>query len=144
MFEATAHTPTTTGLHAKPSMTSQEIAEMVGSRHDSVKRTIERLAKSGVITFPPMVEKPTAGRPATFYLFEAEQGKRDSIVVVAQLSPEFTARLVDRWRELESMFADRGTPAIPRTYKEALVHLLHQVEENERLEKENDESPRII
>ncbi|HCJ5981773.1 TPA: Rha family transcriptional regulator, partial [Escherichia coli] len=26
-------------------MTSQEIAEMVGSRHDSVKRTIERLAK---------------------------------------------------------------------------------------------------
>ncbi|EQA4465918.1 Rha family transcriptional regulator, partial [Escherichia coli] len=27
-------------------MTSQEIAEMVGSRHDSVKRTIERLAKS--------------------------------------------------------------------------------------------------
>ena len=28
MFEATAHTPTTTGLHAKPSMTSQEIAEM--------------------------------------------------------------------------------------------------------------------
>lgn len=138
MFEATAHTPTTTGLHAKPSMTSQEIAEMVGSRHDSVKRTIERLAKSGVITFPPMVEKPTAGRPATFYLFEAEQGKRDSIVVVAQLSPEFTARLVDRWRELESMFADRGTPAIPRTYKEALVHLLHQVEENERLEKENE------
>ncbi|EFD2953112.1 DNA-binding protein [Escherichia coli] len=35
------------------------------------------------------------------YVFEGEQGKRDSIIVVAQLSPEFTARLVDRWRELE-------------------------------------------
>ncbi|HDI8700790.1 TPA: DNA-binding protein, partial [Escherichia coli] len=35
------------------------------------------------------------------YLFEGEQGKRDSIIVVAQLCPEFTARLVDRWRELE-------------------------------------------
>ena len=35
------------------------------------------------------------------YFFEGEQGKRDSIIVVAQLSPEFTARLVDRWRELE-------------------------------------------
>ncbi|EFH8872773.1 TPA: Rha family transcriptional regulator [Escherichia coli] len=138
MFEVTAHAPSTTGLHARPSMTSQEIAEMVGSRHDSVKRTIERLAKSGVITFPPLVEKPTAGRPATFYLFKAERGKRDSIVVVAQLSPEFTARLVDRWRELESMFAYHGTPAIPRTYKEALVHLLRQVEENERLESENE------
>jgi anti-repressor protein len=28
--------------------------------------------------------------------------KRDSYVVVAQLSPEFTARLVDRWQELEA------------------------------------------
>lgn len=67
-------------------MTSLEIAELVGSRHDSVKRTIERLAKSGVIASPPTVEKPTAGRPVTIYLFENEQGKRDSIIVVAQLS----------------------------------------------------------
>jgi len=31
-----------------------------------------------------------------------ELGKRNSIIVVAQLSPEFTARLVDRWQELEA------------------------------------------
>ncbi|MEB0966127.1 DNA-binding protein [Citrobacter braakii] len=85
----------------KASMTSVEIAELVGSRHDSVKRAIERIAGRGVIPFPPMVEKPTAGRPATYYVFEGEQGKRDSIIVVAQLCPAFTARLVDRWRELE-------------------------------------------
>ncbi|HCT6418841.1 TPA: Rha family transcriptional regulator [Enterobacter hormaechei] len=137
MFEIASLTPTT-GIHAKPSMTSLEIAELVGSRHDSVKRTIERLAKSGVIASPPTVEKPTAGRPVTIYLFENEQGKRDSIIVVAQLSPEFTARLVDRWKELETLYADRVTPAIPHTYKEALVHLLRQVEENERLDKENE------
>ena len=82
-------------------MTSQEIAELVDSRHDSVKRTIERLIEGGVITSPPLVEKPTAGRPATHYVFSGDVGKRDSIVVVAQLSPVFTARLVDRWRELE-------------------------------------------
>ncbi len=35
------------------------------------------------------------------FRFSDEQGKRDSIIVVAQLCPEFTARLVDRWRELE-------------------------------------------
>ena len=28
--------------------------------------------------------------------------KRDSYIIVAQLSTEFTARLVDRWQELES------------------------------------------
>ncbi len=88
-------------FNGKASMTSLEIAELVGSRHDSVKRAIERIAGRGVIPFPPLVEKPTAGRPATYYVFEGEQGKRDSIIVVAQLCPEFTARLVDRWRELE-------------------------------------------
>lgn len=38
------------------SMTSREIADLVGSRHDSVKRTIERLSESGVIQLPPTVE----------------------------------------------------------------------------------------
>ncbi|HDU8611571.1 TPA: Rha family transcriptional regulator [Morganella morganii] len=83
------------------SMTSIDIAELVGSRHDKVKQSIERLAERGIITLPPTGEKPTSGRPVTYYIFEGEEGKRDSIIVVAQLSPEFTARLVDRWKELE-------------------------------------------
>ncbi len=37
-------------------MTSIEIADLVGSRHDSVKRTVERLAEGGVISLPPLVE----------------------------------------------------------------------------------------
>jgi phage antirepressor YoqD-like protein len=37
-------------------MTSLEIAELVESRHDSVKRTIERIASVGSIELPPMVE----------------------------------------------------------------------------------------
>lgn len=82
-------------------MTSSEIAELVGSRHDSVKRTIERLVSDGVIESPPTVEIQTATNTGTCYVFQGEQGKRDSIVVVARLSPEFTARLVDRWMELE-------------------------------------------
>lgn len=80
-------------------MSSREIAELLDVRHDSVKRTIERLADRGTIGFPPLVEYPDAlGRKATEY----RVGKRDSYVIVAQLSPEFTARLVDRWQELES------------------------------------------
>ncbi|WP_414627611.1 phage antirepressor KilAC domain-containing protein [Enterobacter soli] len=90
-------------------MSSQDIAELVEKRHDNVKRTIETLIVRGVITSPQIEEKPTAGRPATFYVFEGEKGKRDSIIVVAQLSPEFTARLVDRWQELEAKIA---TPTV--------------------------------
>ncbi|EHR0610187.1 Rha family transcriptional regulator [Escherichia coli] len=90
----------------KPSMTSIEIAELVGKRHDNVKRTIETLAESGVIVRPQIEDEPKIdvmgrSRLIQVFRFSDEQGKRDSIIVVAQLSPEFTARLVDRWRELE-------------------------------------------
>ncbi|EED0071128.1 DNA-binding protein [Escherichia coli] len=96
----------TTIFTDKASVTSIEIAELVGSRPDSVKRTIETLAKKGIIQFPQSVEienKQSLGprRFSSAYVFEGERGKRDSIIVVAQLCPEFTARLVDRWRELE-------------------------------------------
>lgn len=88
-------------------MSSREIAELVESRHDSVKRTIERLAERKAIGSPPMVEYLDGlGRPATEYLFSGEKGKRDSLVVVAQLSPEFTGALVDRWQKLEEQLAD--------------------------------------
>lgn len=84
---------------ARQVMSSREIAELVGSRHDSVKRTIERLAERRTISVPPAVEYLDGlNRRATEYHI----CKRDSFVIVAQLSPEFTAALVDRWTELES------------------------------------------
>lgn len=87
-------------------MTSIEIAELTGKRHDNVKRTIETLVKSGVIRLPQIEVSERINNLGfnvqyEHYVFEGEKGKRDSIIVVAQLSPEFTARLVDRWRELE-------------------------------------------
>lgn len=91
-------------------MTSLEIAELVGKRHDNVKRTIETLMESGVIVRPQIEDEPGVdamgrSRKTQVYRFAGEQGKRDSIIVVAQLSPEFTASLVDRWQELESQLA---------------------------------------
>lgn len=89
---------------SRASMSSREIADLVGSRHDKVKQSIERLAAridangSPVIALPPLGEYlDSLGRKASEYLV----CKRDSFVVVAQLSPEFTAALVDRWQELE-------------------------------------------
>lgn len=125
------------GKKTPASMTSQEIADLVGARHDSVRRTIERLAGKAVITLPPLVEKPTSGRPAFVYEFSGEDGKRDSYVVVAQLSPEFTAKLVDRWQELEAAPRDPmvmlNDPAAMRgillSYTEKVLELQGEVEE---------------
>jgi len=95
---------------ASASMTSKDIADLVGSRHDKVMQSIERLATRDAIRFPPLVYSEEINnlglkRKVKHYVFSGEQGKRDSIVVVAQLSPEFTARLVDRWLELEQQAA---------------------------------------
>lgn len=55
------------------------------------------------------------GQKVSVYLLD----KRSSLIVVAQLSPEFTARVIDRWQELEAQVA---APAfqIPQTPPEAL------------------------
>nr|WP_278386420.1 phage antirepressor KilAC domain-containing protein [Stutzerimonas kunmingensis] len=109
-------------------MSSREVAELVGSRHDNVRVAIERLAERRVIALPAMQEKPTAGRPAIEYVFAGERGKRDSIIVAAQLSPEFTAALVDRWQALEAQQA----PRIPETLAEALRLAADQAEQIEK------------
>lgn len=80
-------------------MSSQEIADLVDSRHDDVKRSIDRLVARGVISQPPMADGPKAGNGVVVQ--EYLVCKRDSYVIVAQLCPEFTAALVDRWQELE-------------------------------------------
>ncbi|TES59169.1 phage antirepressor protein [Pseudomonas syringae pv. tomato] len=81
-------------------MSSREIAEVTQKRHDNVWRTIESLHAKGLIGLPQFEEVSNPG-PGPLCLKQYLIGKRDSFVVVAQLSPEFTAALVDRWQELE-------------------------------------------
>ncbi|RZQ02614.1 DNA-binding protein [Vibrio vulnificus] len=119
------------GLVTQPeaTMSSREIAELTQSRHDSVKRSMERMSSNGIISFTPLVE-PTAGggKPTTVY----HVNKRDSYVVVAQLSPEFTAALVDRWQELESASQFR----IPQTLPEALQLAADLAKQNEQVTRQ--------
>ena len=107
--------------HDMQMMSSLEIAELVQSRHDVVKKSIERLVNDGAIIQPPLVDEQTIdsmGRSRTVqvYLFKGEQGKLDSITTVAQLSPRFTSALVKRWYELENQNAVR----LPQSFAEAL------------------------
>lgn len=88
------------------SLDSLQISTLVNARHDSVRRTIERLVDQNVIALPPMVDmQEVKGNSRTYntqtYVFKGEQGKLDSITVVAQLCPHFTAMIVKRWQELE-------------------------------------------
>ena len=92
---------------SKPTMSSREIAELTGSRHDAVRKSAERLAADQILTSPlATFDYEHRGNTYQEYRFN----KRDSLVLVARLSPEFTAAVVDRWQQLEQQVAK---PALP-------------------------------
>lgn len=108
-------------------MSTREIAELLEKRHDNIKLSAERLAAKGVIGSPSLQEThyvdPQNKQTYTEYLLN----KRDSLILVAQNSPEFTARIVDRWQELEAQQA----PAMPLTYIQALERLIETEKQKE-------------
>lgn len=121
--------------NANQTMSSREIAELLNTRHDVVKRTIERLSTPkyhddlitikarAVIPEPPLVDGEKSGNNTVEKIYLV--GKRESYIIVAQLSPEFTAKLVDRWQELEAQQA----PKLPQTKLEWMQLAVEQEQE---------------
>lgn len=123
-------------------MTSQEIADLVQVRHDNVKRSVERLAESGVIQCPPTEDiKNHQNRDMQVYVFEGEQGKRNTMILVAQLSPQFLGTVVDRWLELEKAVQQ---PRLPSNFKEALQFLIEAEEQKEQLALQVAQQQQVI
>ena len=89
-------------------MSSREIAQLCQKPHDNVLKLIRSLIDGGIVksTTPHQYMHPQNGQWYTEFLSD----KRDSLVIVARLSPEFTAAVIDRWQELE---AQNNTPALP-------------------------------
>lgn len=86
-------------------MGTRQIAEMLGKNHSDIKRSAERLHESGVIGgSQPLAESPFINEQGREFM-EYRLGKLDSITLVAQNSPQFTAALVKRWDELEGKAA---------------------------------------
>ncbi|MEE9684012.1 phage antirepressor KilAC domain-containing protein [Lelliottia amnigena] len=113
----------------KVMMSSREISELVQSKHGDVKRSAERLVAGGLLTAPlAQFDFTHNGNVYQEYRFN----KRDSLVIVARLSPEFTAAVVDRWQELES----GSTPSIPKSFSEALRLAADLEEQKQRLSEE--------
>ena len=81
-----------------PTMSSRDIAELTGKEHKNVCRVIRDLISDHILDaqLEPL-KFEYRGQWFDYY----ELSKRDSFVVVARLSPEFTAHIVDRWQELE-------------------------------------------
>lgn len=116
-------------------MTSLEMADLVEKRHDNVKRTIDSLAEKGLIQ-RPQIEEVTNHLGQTVELYKV--GERDSYVVVARLSPEFTARLVDFWRKHRNQQV-----ALPTT-AQAFANVFQMVADQERRHAEHAQELKAI
>lgn len=73
---------------------SRDIARLVKSKHGDVKRSALRLASRGVIRCTPYIH-PQNGQEYQEYWFN----RRDSLALIAQLSPQLVAAYLREGRE---------------------------------------------
>ncbi len=92
-------------------MSSRELAELIGTSHGEVKRLIGSLETAQRLTQPlRAVNYQHQGETRQEYLLN----KRDSLMVIARLSPTFTSVALDRWHERELLhdLPDFTNPAV--------------------------------
>lgn len=110
-------------------MSSRDIAELTGKRHDNVMTVIRDLIEAQILT-SEIQELDYIHRGNTYKHFLLN--KRDSLILVARLSPEFTAQIVDRWQELEQQSKQKAVDLNnPHALRKALLEYTEQVIELE-------------
>lgn len=140
-------------------ISSREVAEMMGKRHSDVLRMLEGSEKPKVVGIIPIIEENVELRLPDYYIkstYTTSQNKEMCCYECTKMGCEmlankltgekgilFTARYVNKFNKMEQYIKEQQ-PKVPTTYKEALQHLLVQVEENERLQLENQQQTKVI
>lgn len=115
-------------------MTSLDIAEIVGKKHQHVMRDIRNEIKEmgeeigqSIFGQSSYINKQNKKQPCY------EFGKDGAMQLSLKYDAKTRYRVIKRIEELEN----QGNKQLPGTYKEALLQLVEQVEKNERLETNN-------
>ena len=114
-------------------MSSLEIAELTGKRHDNVVRDIKAMFEQlddsdGLLRSEDTYLNPQNGQKYKCYHLP----KRDTLCLIAGYNVQVRMRIIDRWQELE----EKQTQATPKTYIEALEKLLESEKEKLVLKEE--------
>lgn len=117
-------------------MSSREIAELTGKRHDNVMRDIRAMlaelhGEGGVLSFEDIHRNPQNGQEYPIFCLP----KRETLILVSGYNLQVRARIIDRWQALE----DRQTSVltVPKTLPEALRLAAEAIEARDRLALEN-------
>jgi phage antirepressor YoqD-like protein len=111
-------------------MSSIEIAELTGKRHDNVMVDIVKMLKDLEIHAPDFTGTYKTARGNEYKCYNLP--KRETLILVSGYSVTMRARIIDRWQEIE----EKQTPATPKTYIEALEKLLESEKEKLALKEE--------
>ncbi len=110
-------------------MSSREIAELAGKRHDNVRADIQKMGEELSLIFQDKPEH-SGGRPVMVY----HLAKRECLILVSGYSLELRARIIDRWQELEQV-ASKPAFIIPQSLPEALRLAAELAEQKQALEQ---------
>ena len=126
-------------------MSSREIAELTGKRHDNVLRDCDALndsyAKLGFLKIEEgyYTHKSTGKQKHREY----QLTKMQTFDLLTGYSAELRIKVNRRWEELERE-AQTAVPSLPQNYKEALVALVAEVEKTEALQAQiAQEAPKV-
>lgn len=113
-------------------MSSREIAELTGKRHDNVLADIRKMLAE--IQSPEKLGDYKDSRGRTYQMLLLD--KEETLILVSGYSIKMRAAIIRRWQELESQVSK---PNLPQNYIEALEALLASEKEKEKLALENKE-----
>lgn len=115
-------------------MSSREIAELTGKRHDHVLRDCDNLNENYEKLGLPKVGEGYYTHPNTGSQQHREYRltRMQTFDLLTGYNTELRIRVNRRWEELEQQAS-----GLPKTYKEALLQLVAQEEEKERLMLKN-------
>lgn len=113
-------------------MSSRDIAELTGKRHDNVLADIRKMLAE--IQSPEKLGDYKDSRGRTYQMLLLD--KEETLILVSGYSIKMRAAIIRRWQELE---AQASKTALPQNYIEALEALLTSEKEKEKLALENKE-----
>lgn len=121
------------------SMSSREIAELTGKRHDNVVRDIAKMLASlglGILNYEDTYINPQNGQKYHIYLLPKDL----TITLVAGYRADMRLKIVRRWLELE----DGKARKVPTTFREALLLAAEQQEQIEQQQaKIESDAPKV-
>ncbi|MBU5469171.1 phage regulatory protein/antirepressor Ant [Falcatimonas sp. MSJ-15] len=124
-------------------ITSLEVAEMVGKEHNKLLRDIREycnqlsLSKIGQSDFfEESTYKTERGKEYPCYRVTKKGCEFIAHKLTGVKGTEFTALYINKFHTMEEQLNEYR---LPTTYKEALLQLVEQVEENERLLADNEQ-----